>query len=417
MNKNNRIFLSPPHMGGLEQKCVQDAFESNYIAPLGPQVDAFEIEFSEYTGIRHCVALSSGTAAMHLALRELGVGSGNEVVASTLTFIGSVTPVFFEGAQLVLVDCDRTSWNMDPDLLAEELDKCERRGKLPKAVIPTDLYGQCCDYDQIYEICNKYAVPVIVDSAEAMGAKYYSKGIRGKDQCLKAEGKIPEKNKYINHAGVWAKASVFSFNGNKIMTTSGGGMLASDDEELIEQARFLSQQARDPFPHFEHSEIGYNYRMSNILAAIGRGQLLVLDERVKKKREIFDYYFEALKGVPGIEFMPEAPYNRANRWLTVILVTPEEFGADREEIRLALEDENIESRPVWKPMHMQPVFDPQISRISIDYKGKKRYPCRVVGGEVSEDLFNRGLCLPSGTAMINGDMDRVIDVILKCHRR
>jgi len=401
MNGRMRIYLSPPHMGGEELRFVREAFESNYIAPLGPMVDAFEREFAEKVGIKYCVAVSSGTAAMHLALRILRVGSGDEVVASTLTFIGSVSPIVFQGASPVFVDSDRTSWNMDPDLLAEELGACQRRGRLPKAVVPTDLYGQCADLDRILEICEPYGIPVVADAAEALGAHYYRTG------RLKFKKQINQNNKtdQINqtdqvHAGVGAKAAVFSFNGNKIITTSGGGMLVSDDEEFIEQARFLSQQARDPAPHYEHSQIGYNYRMSNILAAIGRGQLKVLDERVKKKREIFDYYQKALADLSGIEFMPEAPYGRCARWLTVILITPEEFGVDRETVRLALETENIESRPVWKPMHMQPVF-----------KG-----CKCVGGKVAEDLFNRGLCLPSGTAITEEELNRVVEVIRGCRK-
>ncbi|MGE0083996.1 MAG: DegT/DnrJ/EryC1/StrS family aminotransferase [Desulfococcaceae bacterium] len=379
--KYKRIFLSPPHMGGEEIRFVHEAFDSNYIAPLGPQVDAFEKEFSALTGIPHAVALASGTAAMHLALRILGIKAGDEVIASTLTFIGSVSPATFIGAVPVFIDADRISWNMNPDLLAEELERCHKKGKLPKAVIPTDLYGQCADYDRIKEICAPYDIPVIVDAAEACGAMYKGK-----------------------HAGFGAKAAVFSFNGNKIITTSGGGMLASHDKALIDQARFLSQQARDPSPHYEHTQIGYNYRMSNILAAIGRGQLRVLDERVKAKRRIFEYYRNALKDIPGIDFMPEAPYGKSNRWLTVILITTEIFGADRETVRIALEAENIESRPVWKPMHMQPVFT-------------TTYKSGYTGGNVSEDLFERGLCLPSGTAMTNEDMERIVSVIRKCRRQ
>ena len=354
-----RIFLSPPHLGTLEQQCVNEAFESNYIAPLGPQINAFEKEFAEYTGIEHCVALTSGTAAMHLALKELGVGPGDEVIGSTLTFVGSISPVIFLGATLVLLDCDRTSWNMDPALLAQALESAKKRGKLPKAVVPTDLYGQCADYQQIFEICDAHGVPVVVDAAEAMGARY-----RFTD---------PMENQWV-HAGAGARAAIFSFNGNKIMTTSGGGMLASHDKALIDHARFLSQQARDPFPHYEHTEIGFNYRMSNVLAAIGRGQLQVLDERVKRRREIFDYYQKALGDVPGIEFMPEPDWSRSNRWLTVMLITPEVFGADRELVRLALETENIESRPVWKPMHMQPVFQSADYADYTDFKGQVSRP-------------------------------------------
>ena len=390
---NRRIFLSPPHMGGDELEFIKEAFESNYIAPLGPQVDTFEEEFAEKIGSSYALALSSGTAAIHLALQHLDINPGDEVIASTLTFIGSVSPVTFLGGVPVFIDADYTTWNMDPDLLAEEISVCEKKGKLPKAVIPTNLYGQCADIDKIFEICAPYNIPVVVDSAEALGATYNGR-----------------------HAGVGAKAAIFSFNGNKIITTSGGGMLVSDDKELIDYARFLSTQARDDAPHYEHSEIGNNYRMSNIVAAIGRGQLKVLDDRVAAKRGIFRYYKEALEGVPGIEFMPEASYGKSTRWLTIILITPEEFGADRETVRLALEAENIEARPVWKPMHLQPVF--QIDRQENEFERgpgmKKRYKARSVGGDVAEDLFNRGLCLPSGTALTENDLDRIISVIISC---
>lgn len=375
-NNNKRIFLSPPHMGGEEIKFVQEAFESNYIAPLGPQVDAFEREFSEIVGIQHAVAVSSGTAAMHLALRLLGVGPGDDVIAPSFTFIGGVSPVVFQGAKLSFIDSDKESWNMDPDLLAEDLSFRNKQGKLPKAVITADILGQSADLDRILDVCNQYHIPVVSDSAEALGATYKGR-----------------------HAGKGSGFVVYSFNGNKIITTSGGGMLASDDGDLIKKVRFLSQQARDPAPHYEHSQIGYNYRMSNIVAAIGRGQLCVLNERVEKKRWIFDYYRKELADIPGIEFMHEASYGRATRWLTVILITPEDFGSDREVIRQALEKENIESRPVWKPMHIQPVF-----------KG-----CSMRGGRVCEDLFNRGLCLPSGTAMTEQDLSRIVGTIRRLY--
>jgi dTDP-4-amino-4,6-dideoxygalactose transaminase len=415
-----RIFLSPPHMGGEELRFIEEAFESNYIAPLGPQVDAFEREFADRVGARHALALSSGTAAMHLALRVLGVGPGDEVFASTLTFIGSVTPIVFQGASPVFVDADRKTWNMDPDLLEGELNACAGRGRLPKAVVPTDLYGQCCDYDRIFSICEKHGVPVVVDAAEAVGAKYLAQRRKGAEDhqpnsMLLAPGSMPEAGGF-RHAGAGARAAVFSFNGNKILTTSGGGMLVSDDEQLVKEARFLSQQARDPAPHYEHSVIGYNYRMSNILAAVGRGQLRVLDERVERKRQIFEHYKAELGDLPGVEFMPEASYGRSNRWLTVVLITPEAFGADRDQIRLALEAENIEARPVWKPMHVQPLFNPQIPQIYTDRNNKKKYPCRIVGGEVAEDLFLRGLCLPSGTAMTDADLERIISVIRRQRR-
>lgn len=365
-------------MGTEEMKFIREAFKSNYIVPLGPQVDAFEKEVAEYIGIPYTLALSSGTAAIHLAMRLLGVGINDEVIASTLTFIGSVTPAVFQGAKLTFVDCDRVSWNISADLLETALKDSRNCGRTVKAVIPTDLYGQCADYRKILAVSKKYGVPVVIDAAEAMGARYHNV-----------------------HAGVGGDAAVFSFNGNKIITTSGGGILASKDKDFIEHARKLSQQAREAFPYYEHSEIGYNYRLSNILAAIGRGQLRVLNRRLKRKKEIFDYYKKSLSGLPGIEFIPESPYGESNHWLTVILITKESFGVDRETLRLALEKANVESRPVWKPMHLQPVF-----------QGKSR----VFGGEVAEDLFCRGLCLPSGTALTNADLNRIIDIIVQCHR-
>lgn len=408
MTTNNRIFLSPPHMGGEEQRFIREAFESNYIAPLGPQVNAFEAAFAEKTGLRHAVALSSGTAAINLALRNLGIGPGDEVFASTLTFIGSVTPILFQGGIPVFIDSDIISWNMDPDLLAEELKACRKRGCVPKAVVPTDLYGQCANMERILDACRPYSIPVVVDAAEALGAQYQ------------------KNNGGWAHAGTGATAAIFSFNGNKIITTSGGGMLASDDETFIKQARFLSQQARDPAPHYEHSQIGYNYRMSNIVAAIGLGQLQVLDERVEQKRRIFDYYQEALGSLPGIEFMPEPAYAKSTRWLSVILINPEEFGADREVVRLSLEVENIESRPLWKPMHLQPVFQIEKLGLRAEIENSQetpsqwnprclRHKARVVGGSVSEYLFERGLCLPSGTQMAENDLERIVSVIRKVH--
>jgi dTDP-4-amino-4,6-dideoxygalactose transaminase len=411
-SKPKRIFLSPPHLGGAEARFVSEAFESNYIAPLGPQVDAFEREFIQKSGIPYAVAVVSGTAALHLALRNLGIGPGDEVLASTLTFIGSITPILFQGGTPVFIDSDRTSWNLDPDLLAEELAACSRRGRLPKAVIPTDLYGQCADLERILAVCRPFGIPVVVDAAEALGAKYQRRAGEGEGSWV--------------HAGVGARAAAFSFNGNKIITTSGGGLLASDDEGFIEQARFLSQQARDPAPHYEHSRIGYNYRMSNIVAAIGLGQLQVLDERVEQKRRIFAYYQQALSSLPGIEFMPEPNYARSTRWLTVILIHPDEFGADREAVRLALEAENIESRPIWKPMHLQPVFKTAPSERATGVLSRRynpeaenpthpRYDARLVGGTVSESLFERGLCLPSGTQMSEADLERIIRVIQQVH--
>jgi pyridoxal phosphate-dependent aminotransferase EpsN len=367
-----RIYLSPPHMSGDELEFVKEAFESNWIAPLGPQVDAFEKEFARMNGSRHAAALSTGTAALHLALRVLGVRPGDEVICSSFTFCASATPIVYEGASPVFIDSERQSWNMDPELLDKELRRCEELGRLPKAVIVVHLYGQSADMEAIAEACDKYAVPLIEDAAEALGATYKGK-----------------------RTGTFGRAGVFSFNGNKIITTSAGGMLVSEDGKLIEKARFLATQARDPAPHYQHSKIGYNYRMSNVLAAIGRGQLRVLEERVNQKRAVFEAYRTRLEGLPGIEFMPEPETCRSNRWLTCVTVDPETFGATREEVRVRLEENNVESRPLWKPMHMQPVFA----------------GCRACGGEVCEQLFRHGLCLPSGTAMTEEDIEFVCDTI------
>jgi len=372
-----RIFLSPPHMSGHESQYVMEAFESNWIAPMGPMVDAFEKEVCEYVGVAHGTALSSGTAALHLAMLVLGLKAGDEVLCPTLTFIASANAITYVGAQPVFIDCDRTSWNIDPDLLDEELAAGAKRGRRPRAVIAVDLYGQCADYGRIEDICRRYKVPLVEDSAEALGAT--------------CDGK---------KAGCFGRVAVFSFNGNKIITTSGGGMLVSSDGELVRKARFLATQARDPAPHYEHSTIGYNYRMSNLLAAIGRGQLKVIEEHVVARRRNCELYRKALGDVPGIVFMPEASYGRSNRWLTCILVEPVEYGATREDIRLALEAENIESRPIWKPMHLQPVFK----------------ECRKRGGKVAEEIFEKGLCLPSGSSLSAGDQERIIGIIKKVGR-
>jgi pyridoxal phosphate-dependent aminotransferase EpsN len=367
-----RIYLSPPHMGGAELELVKEAFASNWIAPLGPHVDAFEKEVAQYVGVSHAAALSSGTAAMHLALMLAGVGAGDEVLCSTLTFSASANPILYERASPVFIDCNRETWNIDPALLAEELKACASRGKRPRAVVAVDLYGQSADYDPIIEACAEYEVPIIEDAAEALGADY--KGHR---------------------AGSFGLMSLFSFNGNKIITTSGGGMLLSNDESLIRRARFLATQSRDLAPHYQHSAIGYNYRMSNILAAIGRGQMKVLEDLVAARRRNFELYKAALKDIPGIDFMPEADYGRSNRWLTCITIDPEKFGATSEEIRLRLEAENIESRPVWKPLHLQPVFS----------------ECRARGGAVSEAIFERGLCLPSGSSLTEDEIHSITEII------
>lgn len=359
-------------MGGHELGCVQEAFASNYIAPVGPMLDQFEKKFSAYTGIPHVTAVSCGTAALHLAMRIIGVSRGDRVYFSSLTFIGGVTPALFEGAVPVFIDSDVSSWTMDPQLLAEALRTAAHDGALPKAVVPTDIYGQSCDLDALMDICRPYGIPVIVDCAESVGGKY-------KDR----------------HCGDGALMSAYSFNGNKIITASSGGMLAGHDPALIARALFLSHQAREKTPHYEHTTFGYNYRMSNIVAAIGSGQMDVLNDRVKRRREIFLTYKKALGDVEGISFMPEAPYGQGNRWLTVILIDPKVFGATREDVRLILDREDIESRPVWKPMHLQPVFK----------------DAKAVGGSVSEELFELGLCLPSGSQMSEDDVLRVADVI------
>jgi dTDP-4-amino-4,6-dideoxygalactose transaminase len=353
-------------------------FKSNYIAPLGPNIDAFERQFSEYTGIPHCLAVTNGTAAMHLALQGLQVLPGDIVLASTFTFIGSVAPATYCGAELRFVDCDKNTWNMDASWLARGIEDCiGESGRLPKVVVPTDLYGQCADYDAICKVCQPYDIPVVIDSAEAIGATYKGR-----------------------HAGNTGHASIFSFNGNKIITTSSGGMLASHSASFIDRARKISSQAREQFPYYEHTEIGNNYRMSNVLAAIGCGQLETIDWRIKKKWAIFNTYRRLLSDIPEISFMPEAEYGQSNRWLTTI-----EFAEDShctpELLCLTLEEHNVEARPLWKPMHLQPVFR----------------KCRVYGGNVSEQLFRRGLCLPSGLGLTDEDIERICGIIKATVRR
>ncbi len=369
---NQRIYLSPPHMSGLEQQYVQAAFDSNWVAPMGPNVDAFEAEFCAVTGASHALALSSGTGALHLALILLGIERGDEVVVSTLTFAASANPIVYLGAKPVFVDSERVSWNMDPELLADFLAQRAKSNRLPKAVVLVHLYGQSANIAPIQALCQQYGVPLVEDAAEALGASY--------------QGKTP---------GTFGDFGLYSFNGNKMITTSGGGMLVSENEAWIAHARKLATQARDDAPHYEHSEIGYNYRMSNILAGVGRGQLQVLAERVTACRQHFAAYQMELGDLPGIDFMPEASWGLHSRWLTTLTIEPSLYGADREHIRLALEAENIESRPIWKPMHMQPVFA----------------DCEVVDNGVAADIFERGLCLPSGTAMTRTDRERVVAVV------
>lgn len=365
-----RIYLSPPDIGDAERRYVQEAFDTNWIAPLGPNVDAFEEEFCDVVGADHAAALSSGTAALHLALRLAGVGPGDEVLVSTLTFVASASPVVHLGATPIFVDSERTSWNLDPNRIADFFARRADENRLPKALVAVHLYGQCADIDALVELCDRYDVVLIEDAAEALGATY--------------RGRSP---------GTFGHSGIFSFNGNKIITSSGGGMFVSDDEQLVARARKLATQAREPAPHYEHAELGYNYRMSNVVAGIGRGQIAALGDKVAATRRNFELYVEALADLPGVEFMPEAPWGRHTRWLTCLTIDPEAAGVDREEVRKTMVARNIEARPVWKPMHLQPVFA----------------DAETVGGEVAADLFRRGLCLPSGSSLTDEKRRRVID--------
>ena len=369
------ILLSTPHMGEAELQFVEEAFRTNWIAPLGPNVDAFEREIAELAGVKHAAAVSSGTAAIHLAVRLLGVKPGDKVFCSTLTFAASANPIVYEGGEPVFIDSEPDSWNMSPAALERAFDAAVAEGWLPKAVIVVNLYGQSADMDPIQAICARHGVPVIEDAAESLGATY-----KGKE------------------SGSFGLMGVFSFNGNKIITSSGGGMLVSDDEALIAQARFLSTQARDPAPHYQHSQIGYNYRMSNILAGVGRGQLQVLGQRIEARRGVYDAYREGLAGIPGLEFQPEPEWSWSNRWLTALTLDPDVAGVTAAEVIQRLADEMIECRPVWKPMHLQPVFA----------------HCRhfAHGNEpVSDRIFDRGLCMPSGSNMRRDEIDRIIDAM------
>jgi dTDP-4-amino-4,6-dideoxygalactose transaminase len=352
---------------------VDSAIASNWIAPLGPDLDAFEIEIAATMGVSRAVGLSSGTAALHLALLELGVGPGDTVLVSTYTFIASANAVTYTGATPLFIDSDRATWQLSPQLVEEELVHRAALGSLPKAAVIVDLYGQCADYDRLLPLFDQYDVPVIEDAAESLGASY-----RG------------------NPAGSFGTCGVVSFNGNKIITTSGGGMLLCHNQELAARARYLSTQARDPAPHYEHSEIGFNYRMSNLLAALGRAQLATLPDRIERRRQFNQAYRAALSDLPGIGFMPLAPYGEPNWWLTCITVDSETSGYSNEDLRMALEAADIESRPTWKPMHLQPLFADA--------------PFRVDG--TAEQLFDDGLCLPSGSGMADEDLDRVIAELL-----
>jgi len=373
---HDRVFLSPPDMSTAERDLLINAFDSNWVAPLGPHVDAFEEEFAATIDIHHAVALSSGSAALHLALQILGVSSGDDVITSTLTFAATANAIRYVDANPVFIDSNLATWNLDPELLAEELEAANKRGKLPKAVIVVDVMGQCADYDSILKVCRFYEVPVIEDAAEALGARYQGKS-----------------------AGHFGDIACFSFNGNKIITTSGGGMLVTNNKQYADRARYLATQARDPAPHYQHSEVGYNYRLSNLLAAVGRGQLARLPELVAARRANFEAYHRAFADLPGVEFMPEFDGSFSTRWLTCLTIDPRQFGATREDIRLALEADNIEARPVWKPMHRQPAYE----------------SCRCVGGPVADALFEDGICLPSGSSLNESDRDRVIAIVQSLH--
>jgi len=373
----DRLFLSPPDVGETERALLLEAFDSNWIAPTGPHVDAFEREFAARVGVAAAVALSSGTAALHLALLMLGVGPGDDVIVPTLTFVATANAVRYLGAQPVFVDADESTWNIDPALVDDELTERAQSGRVPAALVGVDLYGQCADWDAITASCSRHGVPVVEDAAEALGASY-----RGRA------------------AGGLGMIGAFSFNGNKMITTSGGGMLVSDHVALVDHARKLATQARDPAPHYEHSELGFNYRISNLLAALGRGQLQFLDEKVARRRAIKRRYRDALETVPGIAFMPDAQSGEPSNWLTVLMVDEAAFGASPDDVRVHLESLDVEARPAWKPMHLQPLF--------------VGYPRR--GGRVAEEIFRTGLCLPSGSSMTDADVDRVVDGVLATSR-
>jgi dTDP-4-amino-4,6-dideoxygalactose transaminase len=374
---NKRIYLASPHMCGKEQEYVNEAFETNWIAPLGPHVNAFEKEIANYVGVKSAAALSSGTAGIHLALISLGIGEGDVVFCSSLTFSASCNPIIYQKATPVFIDSEPDSFNMSPIAL----EKAFKEHK-PKAVIVVHLYGQSANMDKIKEICERHNVPIIEDAAESLGATY--------------KGKM---------TGTFGKFGIYSFNGNKIITTSGGGMVVSDDEEAIEKIRFWATQARDPARHYQHSELGFNYRMSNVCAGIGRGQLTVLEKRIEQKKAIYNRYKEAFADIDEIEMMPICDFGKPNYWLSVITLK-EDSKVKPLDIMVALEEENIESRPVWKPMHLQPF-----------YKDYPFYNHNDKGISISEDIFNRGICLPSDTKMTDEDVDRIIDIIRKEFRK
>ena len=373
VSKQPRIYLSPPDVGPPERARLLEAFDSNWIAPVGPHVDAFEAELATVTQVQAAAALSSGTAALHLALRLLDIQPEDRVWTASLTFAATANAIRYMGGTPLFIDSERTSWNVDPALLAQALQDANKKNKLPKALITVDLYGQCADYEPILNTCKKYDVPIIEDAAEALGATY-----RGKP------------------AGSFGQLSALSFNGNKIITTSGGGALLGNDITVIERARFLASQAKESCVHYEHKELGYNYRLSNLLAALGLAQLQRLDTLVERRRQNRSYYIQTLGTLPGVEFMPEAPHCRSTFWLTSLLVDPAALGVSREQICTHLLGQNIEARPVWKPMHLQPLY---------------RH-AEMIGGEVSADLFNRGMCLPSGSGLDQASLGRVVEAFM-----
>ncbi|KAA8756263.1 DegT/DnrJ/EryC1/StrS family aminotransferase [Paenibacillus sp. UASWS1643] len=374
MSERNRIYLASPHMSGLEQRYIDEAFTSNWVAPLGPNVEAFEQELADYVGSAGAVALSSGTAAIHLALVLLDVQAGDIVFCSSLTFVASANPILYQKATPVFIDSEPGSWNMSPLALERAMKVYADKGQKPRAVIIVNLYGQSADYDSLKKICDGYGVPIIEDAAESLGATY--------------KGRM---------SGTNGKFGVYSFNGNKIITTSGGGMLVSDDVESLNKAKYYATQARDIAKHYQHSQIGYNYRLSNVLAGIGRGQLQVLNQRIEQKRAIFDRYFRSLSDSGSFNFMPEASYGNSTRWLTTALVYNDKQNDNIESIINHLEENNIESRPVWKPLHLQPIFE------GTDYY------CHYDNEDVSKMLFNYGICLPSDTNMGLENQHFVID--------
>ena len=371
-----KIYLSPPHMCGRENKYVKEAFDSNWIAPLGPNVDAFEQEMARYLKLEDAAAVSSGTAAIHLALSLTGVEPGDTVFCSTLTFVASANPILYQGAEPVFIDSEPESWNMSPAALKRALYEAYQHNRLPKAVIVVNLYGQSAKMDELLTLCHHYSVPVIEDAAESLGTVYQGR-----------------------ESGTFGDFGIFSFNGNKIITTSGGGMLVSNDKEAIRQARFLASQAREPAVHYQHNRLGFNYRMSNLLAGVGRIQLEVLGERVDARRKIFLRYQQALSRFPGVTFMPELAGSRANRWLTVLTIDETAAGLTTGQLLKGLAEENIEARPVWKPLHMQPLFE-----------GAKYYRHQEQT-DIASQLFESGLCLPSGSSLTSKDQERVIACI------